>query len=87
MIARRDLAPSNPHGVHVSQAGDMFGINQQLKPEQRGNARHILSHVFKQVAPRLTYGLTFGLTFAPHPLARPQAGSYLNLLELTDGLT
>jgi len=36
----------------------MFGINQQLKPEQRGNARHILSHVFKQVTLRLTYGLT-----------------------------
>ena len=59
MIARWDRAPSNPHGVHVSQAGDMFGINQQLKPEQRGNARHILSHVFKQVTPRLTFGLTW----------------------------
>ena len=58
MIARWDRAPSN-HGVHVSQAGDMFGINQQLKPEQRGNARHILSHVFKQVTPRLTFGLTW----------------------------
>ena len=77
MIARWVRAPSN-HGVHVSQAGDMFGINQQLKPEQRGNARHILSHVFKQARSYLDLlPDLLGLTFAPHPLARPQAGAKL----------
>jgi len=32
----------------IREAGDLLGVNQTLKPEQR-DARHILSHMFKQI--------------------------------------
>ena len=33
----------------IKEAGDMLGVNAQLRPEQR-TARHVLAQMFKQVA-------------------------------------
>ena len=33
----------------ITEAGDLLGVNAQLRPEQR-TARHVLSQIFKQVA-------------------------------------
>mmetsp|Transcript_425 Transcript_425/g.786 ORF Transcript_425/g.786 Transcript_425/m.786 type:complete len:449 (-) Transcript_425:177-1523(-) len=33
---------------YIREAGDLLGVNQNLKPEQR-DARQILSHIFKQI--------------------------------------
>ena len=32
----------------IKEAGDLLGVNQQLRPEQR-DARHVLAHIFKQI--------------------------------------
>ena len=44
---RRQLSRSS-HRAHPYLAGELLGVNQQLRPEQR-DARHILCHVLKQV--------------------------------------
>mmetsp|Transcript_7094 Transcript_7094/g.15914 ORF Transcript_7094/g.15914 Transcript_7094/m.15914 type:complete len:456 (-) Transcript_7094:447-1814(-) len=32
----------------IKEAGDLLGVNEQLRPDQR-DARHVLSHIFKQI--------------------------------------
>jgi len=33
---------------YIKEAGDLLGVNQQLRPEER-DARHVLAHMFKQI--------------------------------------
>jgi len=33
----------------IKEAGDLLGVNEQLRPDQR-DARHVLAHMFKQIA-------------------------------------
>ena len=33
----------------IKEAGDLLGVNAQLRPENR-TARHVIGHVFKQIA-------------------------------------
>lgn len=33
----------------IKEAGDLMGVNEQLRPDQR-DARHVLAHIFKQIS-------------------------------------